>query len=132
MQECCRLTPARHGPDKNTDAEGDRQREQRTAPGLVGDLAERIAAHLGAKLDRIIAKTRRLVDCNALAAAEGIADLVEDRPDRLDDLIARCRSARRCAPAGGFAEHAQFLLDGAQMTGNGGDAGVGLRWRMLK
>src|ERR1700729_822121 len=127
-----RLIPARYGPDQNADADGDRQRDQRTAPGLVGELAERIAAHLGAALDRFVAKTRRLVDCHALAAAEGIADLVEDRPDRLRDLIARGRSARRRAPAGAFTEHAQFLLDGAQVTGNGGDARIKLRCTMLK
>src|SRR6202035_1996875 len=94
-----RLIPARRGPDQNADADGDRQRDQRTALGLVGELAERIAAHLGAALDRFVAKTRRLVDRHTLAAAEGIADLVEDRPDRLDDLIARGRTARRRAPA---------------------------------
>src|ERR1700692_1185649 len=99
------LIPARYGPDQNADADGDRQRDQRTALGLIGELAERIAAHLGAALDRFVAKTRRLRARHALAAAERIANLVEDRPDRLDDLIARGRSARRRAPAGAFAEH---------------------------
>src|SRR5580692_5238867 len=127
-----RLIPPRYGPDQSADADGDRQRDQRTTPGLVGDLAERIAAHPGTALDRLVAETRRLVDRHALAAAERIADLVEDRPDRLDDLIARGRSARRRAPAGAFAEHAQFLLDGAQVTGNGGDARIELRCTMLK
>src|SRR5580693_490202 len=127
-----RLIPARHGPDQDADADGDRQRDQRAALGLIGELAERIAAHLGAALDRFVAETRPLVDCHALAAAEGIADLVEDRPDRLEDLIARGRSARRRAPAGAFTEHAQFLLDGAQVTGNGGDARIELRCTMLK
>src|ERR1700684_3723435 len=110
-RKCGRLIPARYGPDQNADADGDRQRDQRTALGLIGELAERIAAHLGAALDRFVAETRRLVDRHTLAAAERIADLAEDRPDRLDDLIARGRSARRRAPAGAFAEHAQFLLD---------------------
>src|SRR5580704_4272123 len=126
-----RLIPARHGPDQDADADGDRQRDQRAALGLIGELAERIAAHLGAALDRFVAETRPLVDRHALAASKRIADLAEDRPDRLDDLVARGRSARR-APAGAFAEHAQFLLDGAQVTGNGGDARIELRCTMLK
>src|SRR6202035_5938709 len=115
MRECGRLIPARYGPDQNADADGDRQRDQRTTPGLVGDLAERIAAHPGTALDRLVAETCRLVDRHALATAEGIADLVEDRPDRLDDLIAGGRNARRCAPAGAFAKRTQFILDGAQV-----------------
>src|SRR5580704_7228313 len=124
MQKRGRLIPARHGPDQNADADGDRKRDQRTALGLIGDLAERIAANPGAALDCFVAEASRLVDGHALAAEEGIADLVEDWPDRLEDLIARGRNARRRAPTGAFAEHAQFLLDGAQMAGNGGDARI--------
>src|SRR5580692_4639693 len=104
MQKRGRLIPARYGPDQNADADGDRQRDQRTALGLIGDLAERIAAHLGAALDRFIAETRRLVQRHALAAAERLADLIEDGPDRLEDLIARGRSARRRPPAGAFTQ----------------------------
>src|ERR1700722_12222616 len=124
MRTGSRLIPARYGPDQNADADGDRQRDQRTALGLIGDLAERITAHLGAALDRFVAETRRLIDRHALIAEEGIADLVEDRPDRLEDLIARGRNARRRTPAGAFAQHAQFLLNGAQVTGNGRDARI--------
>src|SRR5580700_9108409 len=132
MRECGRLIPARDGPDQSADADGDRQRDQRTTPGLVGDLAERIAAHPGTALDRLVAETRRLVHRYALAAAERIADLIEDRPDRLDDLIAGAGNARRRAPAGAFAKRAQFILDGAQVAGNGGDARIKLRCTMLK
>src|SRR4029077_9279379 len=90
----------------------------RAAAPLVGDLAERVVAHLGAELHRLVAETRRLVDRHALAAAQGIADFVEDRPNRFDDLIARGRDARRGAPTGVFAETPQFLLDGTQLPAN--------------
>ena len=47
---------AQLGPDQSADADGDRQRDQRTAPSVVGDLAERIAARWAPRLTASLPK----------------------------------------------------------------------------
>jgi hypothetical protein len=81
--------------------------------GLSGDPLYNVAANLGPDLDRIIAQVRRLVDRCAPAATEAIYDFIQNRPDRVGNLISGRRRSDGSTPASASSNSGEFLFNGA-------------------
>jgi hypothetical protein len=118
------LIAAAGHPDQNSDADRDRQRNQRTLLGLVRDPLQGVVAHLGADLERLVAKIGRLIDRGALAATEAISNFAQDRPDHFGNLISGAPGAGGRRSAGAFPDPGKLALDGAQMAGNRNEARI--------
>ncbi len=103
--------------DQNTDADGDRQREQRPISGLIGNAIESVIAGFGPKPDSFVTQICGLINRDTLTAAETIAKVAQNRTKHVEDLVAGGRSAVSRAAAGPPAKYAQFLFDGAQVPG---------------
>ena len=107
------LTPANSNTNQNSYANSDRECGKRADFGLSCNPTQSLIAGPGTDLDCLIPQAGRLVDRCALATAETIYDVVQNRPNSLGDLIARGRRARGCVSAGVSSNSTEFLFDGA-------------------
>jgi hypothetical protein len=95
-------------------------------------LLQRITPNLGTDFDGLVPKTGRLIDGDALATAKSIYYFVQNRHDRVGNLISRRGRACRRASAGALTDSAQFPFDGAEVAGDGADMRVKFSRAILK
>ena len=75
------LTPANSNTNQNSHADSDRECGKRPGFGLSCNPTQSLIAGPGTDLDCLIPEAGRLVDRCALATAETIYDVVQDRPN---------------------------------------------------
>ena len=88
------LTPANSNTNQNSHTNSNRECGERAGFGLSYNSTQSLIADPGTDLGCLFPEAGRLVDRCALATAETIYDLVQDRPNSLGDLVARGRRAR--------------------------------------
>jgi hypothetical protein len=105
-------------PDQYSDAERDRNRRDGMSFGLLAEPVERLAAHFGTRPHRVVGKVGGLSDCPALPGSEPVFDVLQDRPERIGDLLDGGGCGTGGALTGAVSDDAEFLADAAQMIGN--------------
>jgi hypothetical protein len=93
---------------------------------------QRITTNLGTDFDGLAPKTGRLVDGDALAATKPIYYFVQNRHDRVGNLISRRGGVCNRASASALSDSAQFPFDGAELAGDGADVRVKFSRAILK
>src|SRR5262249_9483570 len=104
------------------DAEGDRDRRERVRFSLLTDPVESPAPGRRTGPERLVGKACGLIDRPALPRAEAVFDILQDRPERVADLINSGRRGAGGALTGAVADRAEFPADAAQMVGDGGNS----------
>jgi hypothetical protein len=80
---------------------------------LSGNPLQSVVADPGTCLNCLVTETRRLVDRQALTSAEAIFDFLQDRADRVGNLIHSRSCARGGASASTVSNSAEFIFNGA-------------------
>ena len=96
-------------PHQQSYAEGNGDRRERMSFGLLADPVQSPAPGLGARPERFVGEVRGLIDRPALPGAEAVFDILQDRPERVDDLVYGGRRGTGGTLTGTVADRAQFL-----------------------
>ena len=87
--------------------------------GLLADPVQSPAPRLGTRPERLVGEVRGLIDRPALPGAEAVFDILQDRPERVDDLVYGGRRGTGGTVTGTVADRTQFPADAAQVVGDG-------------
>jgi hypothetical protein len=126
------LIPANSNTNQYSYPNSDGEYGKRAVFGLSRNPTQSIIADPGTNFDCLIPQAGRLIERCALATTETIYDVLQDGQDRFGDLVARGRGAPGCTSFGASSNSAEFLFNCAQVTSDGGDAGIKLNCTMLK
>jgi len=114
-------------PDQDPDAERYRNRREGMSFGLLTEPVQRLPARFGTRPHRVVGKVGGLSDCPALPGPEPVFDVLQDRPERIGNLLDGGGRGTGGALTGAVSDDAEFLTDAAQMIGDRGNAGLKLR-----
>jgi hypothetical protein len=114
-------------PDQDPDAERYRNRREGMSFGLLTEPVQRLPARFGTRPHRVVGKVGGLSDCTELHGPEPVFEVLQDRPERIGNLLDGGGSGTGGALAGAVSDDAEFLADAAQMIGDRGNAGLKLR-----
>jgi hypothetical protein len=114
-------------PDQDPDAERNRNRREGMSFGLLAEPVQRLPTRFGTRPHRVVGKVGGLSDCPALAGPEPVFDVLQDRPERIGNLLDGGGRGAGGALTGAVSDDAEFLADAAQMIGDRGNAGLKLR-----
>src|SRR5262249_34363066 len=107
-------------PDHYADAERHCNCSEGMSFGLLTEPAQRLAARFGTRSHRVVGKIGGLSDCPALPGSEPVFDVLQDRPERIGNLLDGSSRGAGGALTGAVPDDAEFLADAAQMIGDRG------------